>query len=231
MLPLPPAYVISGDPARLAQFREAWRAVGLPDAVRDWGACMIPADGTLGCAVAHYALVRHALAAGLPALLVFEDDALPRDDAAELLAPEIDAARERGDAGVLLGWIPTACDEALPRDARRVLGSHAYALLSRAAMLDYCDAWTRMGKPDATWHEMRGRVSLSSRNLFAQHVPACATRSGIHCSRGWNMDRRVQRVREDYARGFARALATRDPATPAATAAPVRVVDFPAPTT
>ena len=62
------------------------RAVGIdPDVVRGWQACEIPSDGSMGCAVAHYSLVRYAEAAGLPWLVVFEDDAVPCDDAAEAL--------------------------------------------------------------------------------------------------------------------------------------------------
>ena len=58
MSPLPPAFIVTADPARLAQFRAAWAAVGLPaDAVAEWGACMIPGDGRLGNAVSQYALV------------------------------------------------------------------------------------------------------------------------------------------------------------------------------
>ena len=49
----PPAFVVSHDPARLAQFRAAWRAVGLPDGcVAEWRACVCPSAPSLGNAVA-----------------------------------------------------------------------------------------------------------------------------------------------------------------------------------
>lgn len=39
---LPPAFVVTADPARLAQFREAWRVVGLPDCVAELRARVRP---------------------------------------------------------------------------------------------------------------------------------------------------------------------------------------------
>jgi len=63
------------------------------------------------------------------------------------------------------------------------MGSHAYALLSRRAMEDYCDAWTRNGKADYIFGVMMGRVGRASRCLFAQHVPD--GKHGIHFPSGW----------------------------------------------
>lgn len=184
---LPPAFVVTADTVRLAQFRAAWAAVGLPaDAVQAWGACMIPGDGRLGNAVSQYSLVRHALAAGLDSLLVLEDDAVPCDTAAEDLPREIAEATARGEAAIRLGWIPFA--DGAPRDGKEVLGSHAYALLSPAAMRDFCEAWTHQGKADVVFSYMVGRVSCASRNLFLQHVPANTETRAIHTPRGWVAD-------------------------------------------
>lgn len=47
MLPLPPAFVVAADPARLAQFREAWRAVGLPDCAAAFAAALRPNPATV----------------------------------------------------------------------------------------------------------------------------------------------------------------------------------------
>lgn len=208
---LPPAFVVSHDPARLAQFREAWRAVGLPDCVREWRACVCPSAPSLGNAVAQYALARHALASGLDSLLVFEDDAVPREDAAALLPGYLADAAARGVHALRLGWIPLPSDDP-PPDGRAVLGSHAYALLSREAIEDYCEAWPDLAKADAVFVPMRGPVECAPQNLFAQFVPATAASHGIHGARGrFNADTRLQRIRSSYAAAFAAAL--RHPAT------------------
>lgn len=185
---IPPAFVVSIDADRLAQFRKAWAAVGLPpDAVKEWhgmrlhGRC---GDSPLGNAISQYALVRHAIATGLDSLLVFEDDAIPCDSAATDLPAELDAARARGDVALRLGWLP--CDDQSEDewDGSVLMGSHAYALLSRRAMFDYCDAWTRNGKADYIFGVMMGPVGRASRCLFAQHVPS--GKHGIHFPPGWS---------------------------------------------
>lgn len=206
MLPLPPAFVVSHDTARLAQFREAWRVVGLPDCVAEWRACVCPTAPSLGNAVAQYALARHALASGLDSLLVFEDDAAPREDAAALLPGYLADAAARGVHALRLGWIPLPSDDP-PPDGRDVLGSHAYALLSRAAIEDYCEAWPDLAKADAVFVPMRGPVECAPQNLFAQFVPVTAASHGIHGARGrFNADQRLQRIRASYAAAFSRAL-------------------------
>lgn len=206
MPPLPPAYVVSHDPARLAQFRAAWAAVGLPDCVREWRACVCPTAPSLGNAVAQYALARHALASGLDSLLVLEDDAVPREDAAALLPGCIADAAALGVHALRLGWLPLPSDDP-PPDGRAVLGSHAYALLSRAAIEDYCEAWPDLAKADAVFVPMRGPVECAPQNLFAQFIPASAASHGIHGARGrFNADPRLNRIRSSYAAAFSRAL-------------------------
>ena len=157
---------------------------------------MIPGEGMLGNAVSQYSLVRHALAAGLPALLVFEDDAVPCDDCASALPRELAEAEARGDAALRLGWIPFA--DGAPRDGRLALGSHAWALLSPDAMRDYAEAWPAQGKADAVFAHMLGPVRLASRNLFLQHVPAGTTTKAIHTPRGWVTDYRRGVIRREY---------------------------------
>ena len=206
MLPLPPAFVVTADPARLRQFRAAWAAVGLPDCVREWRACVCPSAPSLGNAVAQYALARHALASGLDSLLVFEDDAVPREDAAALLPGYLADAAARGVHALRLGWIPLPSDDP-PPDGRAVLGSHAYALLSRAAIEDYCEAWPDLAKADGVFCAMTGRVECAPRNLFAQFIPPTAASHGIHGARGrFNADPRLNRIRASYAAAFSRAL-------------------------
>ena len=206
MLPLQPAFVVTADSARLAQFRAAWAAVGLPDCVREWRACVCSSAPSLGNAVAQYALARHALASGLDSLLVFEDDAVPREDAAALLPGYLSDAASRGVHALRLGWIPLPSDDPTP-DGRAVLGSHAYALLSREAIEDYCEAWPDLAKADAVFVPMRGPVECAPQNLFAQFVPATAASHGIHGARGrFNADPRLQRIRASYAAAFSAAL-------------------------
>ena len=194
MTPLPPAFVVSIDAKRLAQFCKAWAAVGLPaDAVREWRGVSINdgmspdgrfRNGQLGNAVAQYALVRHAIASGMDSLLVFEDDAVPCDSCATDLPAELEAARARGDVALRLGWIPCPEQSEDEWDGSVLMGSHAYALLSRRAMFDYCDAWTRNGKADYIFGVMLGPVGRASHNMFIQHVPS--GRFGIHFPSGWS---------------------------------------------
>ena len=205
MSTLPPAFVVTADTVRLRQFREAWRAVGLPaDAVAEWRACMIPGDGRLGNAVSQYSLVRHALAAGMESLLVFEDDAVPCDDAATALPAELEVARARGDGCVRLGWIPGG--PAANLTGRTALGSHAWTLLSRDALLDYADAWPRQGRADVVFGRLALPVSLASLNLFLQHVPADTETRAIHTPRGWVADWYRRKLCDDYARSYRTAL-------------------------
>ena len=206
MLPLPPAFVVTADAARLAQFRAAWRAVELPDCVAEWSACALSGAASLGNAVAQYALVRHALAAGFPSLLVFEDDAIPADTAAADLHAFLADASARGVAALRLGWLPLPSDDP-PPDGKAVLGSHAYALLSPDAMRDYCAAFESLAKADGVFCAMTGRVECAPKNLFAQFVPADALRPAIHGARGrFNADPRLQKIRASYSAAFSRAL-------------------------
>ena len=206
MLPLPPAFVVSHDLARLAHGRAAWAAVGLPACGREWRACVCPSAPSLGNAVAQYALARHALASGLERVLVFEDDAIPREDAAALLPGYLADADARGVHALRLGWLPLPSDDP-PPDGRAVLGSHAFALLSRAAIEDYCEAWPGLAKADVVFVPMRGPVECAPQNLFAQFIPAAAASHGIHCARGrFNADPRLQKIRASYAAAFSRAL-------------------------
>lgn len=202
MIALPPAFVVSCDASRLAQFKTAWDAVGLPpNAVREWKGVKLHGrngDGQLGNAIAQYSLIRHAIASGFESILVFEDDAIPCDSAAVDLPRELDAARSRGDAAIRLGWLPDSRykldDE---EDGAILMGSHAYALLTPRAMEDYCDAWTRNGKADYIFGVMMGRVGKASRCLFAQHVPS--GKQGIHFPSGWVRIHSREDLRDEHA--------------------------------
>jgi hypothetical protein len=173
--------------------------------VREWRACVCPSAPSLGNAVAQYALARHALASGLDSLLVFEDDAVPADTAAEDLPREIAEATARGDAAIRLGWIPFA--DGAPRDGKEVLGSQAYALLSPDAMRDYCEAWTHNGKADVVFSYMAGRVSCASKNLFIQPVPAGTETRAIHTPRGWVADWHRRKMCAEYEAAYTKARA------------------------
>lgn len=200
MTPLPPAYVVTTDPDRLLQFRRGWSAVGLPEgAVKEWKGLELHAKGQdqqLGNAIAQYALVRHAIASGFDSILVFEDDAMPCDDATTALPAELEAARARGDYAVRLGWLMRGTEDELRGDGSCLGGSHAYALLSRDAMEDYCDAWTRNGKADYVFGMMTGKVGMASKCLFAQHVPS--GKRGIHFPEGWVLIRTIKELREQH---------------------------------
>ena len=206
MPPLPPAYVVTCDPVRLAAFRAAWRGAGMPCAPEEWTGCALAGAASLGNAIAQYAAVRHALAAGFPRVLIFEDDALPANDAAADLPAFVADASARGVAALRLGWLPLPQDTP-PPDGKAVLGSHAYALLSPDAMRDYCAAFESLAKADGVFCAMQGRVECAPRNLFAQFVPADSLRPAIHGARGrFNADPRLKRIRQDYADQFSRAL-------------------------
>lgn len=186
------AFVITSGGVRLEQFRRALSAVGIdPDVVRGWQACEIPSDGSMGCAVAHYSLVRYAEAAGLPWLVVFEDDAVPCDDAAEALVRAFET-RTPDTLCLRLGWSYDSDPDAGPDAAahRRVYGAHAYALFGAQAYRTFMDAWAKNGIADIVIERMAG-ARMNGENLFAQHTPRDG--EGIHLPAGWTADAEIER--------------------------------------
>ena len=191
------AYVITNGGERLEQFRRTFSAVGIdPAPVREWKACMAPEkDGiALGCSISHYSLVRYAREADLPWLVVFEDDAVPVDAAAEKMAKEFDAHREDGKTLCLsLGWsYDSDPDKGRDRGAhRRVYGTHAYILFGRPAYDAFMDAFTRNGSQiDITVSIMQGSEMVGE-CLFAQYSPT----QSMHCVGGsWTVDAEIEQA-------------------------------------
>lgn len=191
------AYVVTGGGARLRQFRAAFAAVGLDaGAVREWRECRIPGEGSLGNAVAQYALVRHALAQKLPWLVVFEDDAVPCDAA----GAEMERAfreRPRGCLCLSLGWsLDSDPEKGRDRAAkRRVYGSHAYALLGERAYRAYLDAWPECGCADRVLARLPGSF-MAEKSAFAQHT----VEKSVHLPSGWTADAELERLVDREAR-------------------------------
>ena len=186
------AFVVTSGGDRLKQFRGALDAAGLDGSLpREWKWCHIPGEGSMGNAVAQYSLVRHALESKMPFLVVFEDDAVPCDDAAERLVAAF-GSRKEDTLCLSLGWsYDSDPDKGDDRGAkRRVYGSHAYALFGEKAYLAYMSAWEKNGRADVVLGLMEGS-RLAPDNMFAQHTPAGS--EGIHLPAGWTVNADVER--------------------------------------
>ena len=191
------AYVITNGGERLEQFRRTFVSVGLADPFpKTWDACIVPEKNgiSLGCSISHYSLVRYAREANLPWLVVFEDDAVPVDAAAEKLVKEFDAHRDDGKTLCLsLGWsYDSDPDKGRDRGAkRRVYGSQAYILFGRRAYDAFMEAFVQNGSQiDITADIMKGSV-LAEENLFAQYSPT----PSMHGNGGsWTVDAEIERA-------------------------------------
>jgi len=184
------SFVVTGGGVRLAQFRRCLDAVGLDGSLpKEWKWCKIEGEGSLGNAIAQYSLVRHALEAKMPFLVVFEDDAVPCDGAGEKLVKAFEE-RDPSTLCLSLGWSydsdPEKGDDRCAK--RRVYGSHAYALFGEKAYLAYMDAWERNGRADVVLGMIDGS-RLCKENLFAQHTVG----ESIHLPAGWTIDADVER--------------------------------------
>lgn len=190
------AYVITDGGERLEQFRRTFKAVGLADPLpKVWDACMAPEKNgiALGCSISHYSLVRFAREAELPWLVVFEDDAVPVDAAAEKVAKEFDAHREDGTLCLSLGWSYDSDPEKgrNRNEKRRVYGTQAYVLYGRKAYDAFMAAFTKNGSQiDITVDIMEGSV-MAEECLFAQHTPNKA----MHGAPGsWTIDSEIEKA-------------------------------------
>lgn len=185
------AFVVTSGGTRLAQFRKCLDAVGLDGSLpREWRWCRIEGEGSMGNAVAQYSLVRHALESKMPFLVVFEDDAVPCDDAGEALVRAFES-RAEDTLCLSLGWSYDS-DPGLGDDRgakRRVYGSQAYALFGERAYLAYIEAWERNGRADVVLGLVENS-KLAPDNMFAQHTPADA--AGIHLPPGWSLNAKVE---------------------------------------
>lgn len=205
------AFVVTSGGTRLAQFRKCLDAVGLDGCLpREWRWCRIEGEGSMGNAVAQYSLVRHALEAKLPFLVVFEDDAVPCDDAGAKLEAAF-GNRAEDTLCLSLGWSYDS-DPDLGDDRgakRRVYGSQAYALFGEKAYLAYMEAWEKNGRADVVLGLMEGS-RLAPDNMFAQHTPADA--AGIHLPPGWSLNAKVEaEVDREAADRFSKARAVCEP--------------------
>ncbi|MGM9863771.1 MAG: glycosyltransferase [Lepagella sp.] len=183
------SFVITDGGERLNRFRELFHVAGFDPMPEPWDACMLPDNPVLGCSVSHYSLVQHALAAKLPYLIVFEDDACPCDDAKMKLEHALDNRPE--DCKFLtLGWGavagPEQTEEYAPRsDFSVVVGSHAYALFGEEAYRQFLEAWRKIGIADRILDNEDGAYKFVH-NLFCQYNDQ---RGGIHnMPAGWMKD-------------------------------------------
>lgn len=178
------AFVVSGSGVRLSQFRRCLDAVGLNGSLpREWKSCHIEGDGSMGNAVSQYSIVRYALEAKMPFVVIFEDDAVPCDNAAEGLVKAFEN-RKDGTLCLSLGWTYSSDGKEDRGDNRRVYGSHAYALFGEKAYLAYMKAWEKNGYADIVLGLCEGS-KMNEENLFAQHSP---DGWGIHCPPGWGVN-------------------------------------------
>lgn len=182
------AFVITDGGERLNRFRETFHVAGFDPMPEPWDACMLPDNPVLGCSVSHYSLVQHALALDLPYLLVFEDDAVPCDDA-KMHLEEALANRPEDCLALTLGWGAYAGEQEVDYAPRSqfpiVVGSHAYALFGRKAYEEYLKAWREIGIADRVQDNMTGAYKFVH-NLFCQYNDKCG---GIHAMpAGWMKD-------------------------------------------
>ena len=187
------AYVIVSSQRRLEQFRRTLSAAGMDGSLpHEWDWCPIENEGTMGDAVAQYSLVRHALAIKLPFLVVFEDDAVPSDDAMQKMVAAFEG-RKDDTLCLSLGWSYDSDPEKGRNrgDKRRVYGSHAYALFGEKAYRAYLSAWEKNGYPDIVLGLVEGS-KMTQDNLFAQHTPVGF--EGIHLPAGWTADAELERM-------------------------------------
>jgi len=185
------AYVITDGCVRFEQFKRLFAAAGLDPLPKVWNACTLPGHGALGCSISHYSLVRHALEEDLPMLVVFEDDAVPVDGAAEKLAEAI-RARQPDALCLSLGWnYDSDPDKGADRGAKRkVYGSQAYALFGRKAYEAYIETYEKHGcEADAVLGLMSGSA-MAPENLFAQYSPV----KSIHSPGGWTAEAEIEKA-------------------------------------
>lgn len=187
------AYVITNGGERLEQFRRTFVAAGLDASlVKEWKACMIPSNGLLGVSTSHYSLVRYAWEADLPWLVVFEDDAVPSDAAADVM---LDEFQKRTDETLCLslGWsYDSDPDKGDDRSAKRIVyGAQAYILFGRKAYESYMSAYEKNGySPDWTVALIDGS-KMTRENLFAQHTPVPSVNSS---GDSWSIDAELERT-------------------------------------
>lgn len=181
------AYVVTNGGERLEQFRRTFAAVGLNPLPKIWNACMIPGEGKLGNSVSQYSLVRMAQETKMPFLVVFEDDAVPSDDAAQALTRAFNL-RKPDCLCLSLGWNydsdPDVGDDRSKK--RKVYGSHAYVLFGDEAYATYLAKWPENGGADIVISRMAGS-KMNGEKVFEQHTVGPA----LHLPQGWAADQQI----------------------------------------
>jgi lipopolysaccharide biosynthesis glycosyltransferase len=189
------SYVVTSGGDRLLQFRRCLAAVGIPaDSVKEWTWCHLKGEGRMGNAISQYSIVRHALEAKLPHVVIFEDDAVPCDGAAEKLVEAFET-RDPDTLCLSLGWSWDS-DPEIGNDRtkkQRVYGSQAYALFGERGYRAYMDAWEKFGYADIVLALFNGS-KMAKDNIFVQHVPT-GDREYIHHPCGWSAETEIERVR------------------------------------
>ena len=187
------AFIVTDGGIRYEQFCRTMRAVGMdPTLVRKWNSCMIKNEGSMGNAVSQYSLVRYAKETNMPFLVVFEDDAVPSNDAKDSLIKAIEEKPENCKC-LSLGWSYASDNKdgefSSRTDQRRVYGSHAYVLFGEVAYDEYCKKWQENGRADVVLGNMADSF-MNRKNLFAQHTIG----GGIHLPTGWTVDAEIERI-------------------------------------
>lgn len=201
------AFVVTGGGPRLEQFKKTFTACGLdPSLVKEWRECRIEGEGSLGNAVAQYSLVRFAKQTGMPFLLVFEDDAVPCDNAADELVKAFDS-RPADCLCLSLGWsqsYPKVEEDQIKRsDLKRVYGSQAYVLFGEKAYDEFLSKWEQNGRADVVLGLMSGSY-MGKEPLFAQHTIG----KSIHLPQGWAVDQDYEKeADEDLLKRYSKAQA------------------------
>ena len=158
----------------------------------------------MGNAVSQYSLVRFAQATQMPFLVVFEDDAVPCDNAAEAIVKAFETKPE--DCLCLsLGWTysdPPQKEEIAKRgDCTICYGSHAYVLFGEKAYEAFQEQWAKNGRADVCISKMEGSYK-GKEPIFGQST----LDTSIHLPNGWLADAtEEQAIDGNQARRFARA--------------------------
>lgn len=97
------SFVISISQDKFRTFSTIFRKRGLPGVRLFRGFDDADMTGKKKCGISHAAIVKMAQSLDLPYVCVFEDDAYPRIDAAEMLADELRRVDDGTDV-LILGW-------------------------------------------------------------------------------------------------------------------------------
>lgn len=180
------SFFITIDGGRADLFRKAFSRAfsseGWPMPTESRGYYDPSKKSTFCCEMSHMLLVKAAKAEGLPFVAIFEDDAYPRTDAADMLRELLSDVPDDAHA-LVMGWNKLGARERSRGRCSRLKsycwGSHAYVVFE-----SWYDAYlSEYGRsPDAPsdlFFEKSDRCYVSNENLFIQY---CSKKS----MNGWS---------------------------------------------